>query len=243
VNGDVDDQPKNLACKLDGVGRRSLPSDVPEAVAAVAPAARRGSRADYFPNFTVRTHEGKRSGSHDDLIWGKIVVINMMYADCTGICPAMTENLLKVQRALEPRVGRDIFMYSDHAAAQGRHAGGAEDLRRTSWGRTRMAVPHGGPARSRSSGAAWGSSIRIRRSIATQANHTGVVRFGNEAMDSWGRVRRSAPLSRSSRRSCGWTCAATGGRLKPSRRARALICSRGSRCAGDAGGAEGAGVR
>jgi len=164
----------------------ALAVDVPEAVAAVAPAARRGPRADYFPNFTVRTHEGKRVRFYDDLIWGKIVVINMMYADCTGICPAMTENLLKVQRALEPRVGRDIFMYSitlrpkddtpavlktyveHHGVGPGwqfitGRPGEIEILRR------RLGFVDPDPALDRDT-----------------ANHTGVVRFGNEAMDSWG---------------------------------------------------------
>jgi protein SCO1/2 len=46
------------------------------------------------------------------LIKDKIVTINFMYADCEGICPGITANLVKVQHALGARVGRDIFMYS-----------------------------------------------------------------------------------------------------------------------------------
>ncbi len=35
-----------------------------------------------------------------------------MYAKCEGICPGITTNLVKVQRMLGARVGKDIFMYS-----------------------------------------------------------------------------------------------------------------------------------
>jgi len=71
-----------------------------------------GPRAKYFPNFLMRTHEGKEVRFYDDLIHGKHVVINMMYAECQGLCPTMTANLVKVQELLKDRIGKDIFMYS-----------------------------------------------------------------------------------------------------------------------------------
>src|SRR5687768_3477166 len=85
------------------LGSRNLP-------AQGRPAA--GPRAGYFPNFLVRTHDGREIRFYDDVIRKPIVAINMMYADCAGICPRMTANLVAVQRALGARVGRDIFMYS-----------------------------------------------------------------------------------------------------------------------------------
>jgi protein SCO1 len=69
-------------------------------------------RDRYFPNVELMTHEGKKVHFYDDLIQNKIVVINFMYADCQGICPTITSNLLKAQKILGKRVGRDIFMYS-----------------------------------------------------------------------------------------------------------------------------------
>jgi protein SCO1 len=66
----------------------------------------------YFPNVFLRTHEDKSVRFYDDLIKGKIVVINFMYTGCGDICPGMTQNLVDVQRILGERVGRDIFMYS-----------------------------------------------------------------------------------------------------------------------------------
>jgi protein SCO1 len=76
--------------------------------AAVAP----GPRADYFPNFTLYNQHGKPVRFYDDLIRGRIVMVNMFYASCDGICPGMTTNLLKVQKLLGKRVGQDVFMYS-----------------------------------------------------------------------------------------------------------------------------------
>ncbi|MDQ1707404.1 MAG: hypothetical protein QOJ88_615 [Pyrinomonadaceae bacterium] len=74
--------------------------------------SREKTREHYFPNFELTTHEGRKVKFYDDLIKDKIVVINFMYANCEGICPAITMNLKQVQKLLGPRVGRDIFMYS-----------------------------------------------------------------------------------------------------------------------------------
>src|SRR5438128_2675657 len=71
-----------------------------------------GPRALYFPNVLLRTHENKTVRFYDDLVKGKIVLINFMYAKCEGLCPRQTANLVQVQQALGKHVGRDIFMYS-----------------------------------------------------------------------------------------------------------------------------------
>jgi protein SCO1/2 len=75
-------------------------------------ASREATQARYFPNVELTTHEGKKVRFYDDLIKDKIVVINFMYAQCEGICPGITANLVKVQKILGDRIGRDIFMYS-----------------------------------------------------------------------------------------------------------------------------------
>lgn len=67
---------------------------------------------DYFPDVVLRTHEGKEVRFYEDLIKGKAVMINFMYARCEGICPGNTANLRKVQRLLGDAVGSKIFMYS-----------------------------------------------------------------------------------------------------------------------------------
>jgi protein SCO1/2 len=65
-----------------------------------------------FPNVVLTTHEDKQVRFYDDLIKDKIVVINFMYANCEGVCPGITMNMAKVQKALGSRVGREIFFYS-----------------------------------------------------------------------------------------------------------------------------------
>jgi protein SCO1/2 len=56
-------------------------------VAAAAPRAARaqaGPYADRFPNLVLKTHEGKHVRFYEDLLRGKVVVINFMYVTCTA---------------------------------------------------------------------------------------------------------------------------------------------------------------
>lgn len=68
--------------------------------------------AAYFPNTVLYTQDNKPVHFFDDLLKGKTVLINFMFTTCTGICPPMTANLLKVQAYLGERVGNDINMIS-----------------------------------------------------------------------------------------------------------------------------------
>lgn len=78
---------------------------------AAAPVAQATGEAR-FPNVTLYTHEGKQVKFYDDLIRGKVVALNMMYAQCERTCPTSTANLRQVQKLLGERAGRDVFMYS-----------------------------------------------------------------------------------------------------------------------------------
>ena len=44
----------------------------------------------YIPNLPVVTHEGKTLRFYDDLIKGKIVLINFIYTSCQDVCPIAT---------------------------------------------------------------------------------------------------------------------------------------------------------
>jgi protein SCO1 len=79
--------------------------------AATPPLSQRGGAA-YFTNAELHVHDGRTVRFYDDLVRGKIVLINFMYTACGDICPGMTQNLANVQKLLGDRVGRDIFMYS-----------------------------------------------------------------------------------------------------------------------------------
>src|SRR5437879_12507526 len=74
--------------------------------------ARERIHQQYFPDVTLRTQDNKKVRFYEDLIKNKIVTINFFYAKCEGVCPGITANLVRVQRLLGERVGREICMYS-----------------------------------------------------------------------------------------------------------------------------------
>ena len=142
-------------------------------------------RDRYFPNVVLTTHEGKKVRFYDDLIKDKIVLINCMYAKCDGVCPGITANLVRVQRALGARVGRDIFIYSISLKPE-------ED--------TPMMLRH--YAQMHHVGPGWlfltGNPADIellRRRLgftnpdpkldADKTQHIGMVRYGNEPLQLW----------------------------------------------------------
>jgi protein SCO1 len=65
-----------------------------------------------FTNAVLRTHDNKEVKFYDDLIRGKQVMINMMYADCHGACPLVTTVMKRTYRDLKDRMGKDLFFYS-----------------------------------------------------------------------------------------------------------------------------------
>jgi protein SCO1/2 len=74
--------------------------------------AKKGPRADYFPNYTLTTHENKQVKFYDDLMAGQTVMVNFMYTNCEATCPLSTMNLKKVYKALGEKVGGDVKMLS-----------------------------------------------------------------------------------------------------------------------------------
>lgn len=148
-------------------------------------AARPGPRARYFPNSTVQTHTGKKLRFYDDVVRGKVVVFNMMYSACTGICPSSTANLLQVQEALGKRLGKDIFMYSMTLQPQFDTPEVLQEYVK------RYSI---GPGWTFLTGKPAEMDV-IRRKLgffnddpsidADLLNHTGMVRAGNESLDRW----------------------------------------------------------
>ena len=66
----------------------------------------------WFTNVLMQTHEGRTVRFYDDLLKGKVAMINFMFTECDGVCPGVMQNLTDVQALLGDRVGRDVFMYS-----------------------------------------------------------------------------------------------------------------------------------
>jgi protein SCO1 len=143
-------------------------------------------RERYFPNVILTTHEGKSVRLYDDLIKDKVVVMNFMYTSCGNICPLVTENLVKVQKILGPRMGHDVFFCSftlDPAHDTPQVLKDYSRLHRT------------GPGWAYLTGSASLMEMLRRRLGFTdpdpekdkdKENHIGNIRYGNEPRLLWG---------------------------------------------------------
>ncbi|HJT28635.1 MAG TPA: SCO family protein [Pyrinomonadaceae bacterium] len=143
-------------------------------------------RQRYFPNLVLTTQEGKKVKFYDDLVKDKIVVFNMFYAKCEGICSPVTRNLVRVQNLLGDRAGKDIFFYSfslkpkeDTVPALKHYAemhkvkpgwlfltGSADDMELL---RRKLGFVDPDPALDKDT-----------------SNHIGVLKYGNEPLQRWG---------------------------------------------------------
>jgi protein SCO1 len=65
-----------------------------------------------FPNVPLFTQDGTPVLFYDDLIKGRVVLINFFFTSCPLICPRTTANLMKVEAALGDRLGRDVRIIS-----------------------------------------------------------------------------------------------------------------------------------
>lgn len=93
-----------MLCLLSSAQR---PSAVAPPVGSATPWGR-----DYFPNTLLTDQDGQTLRFFDDLIAGKVVVINFIFTGCGDSCPLETARLRQVQKLLGERVGQDIFFYS-----------------------------------------------------------------------------------------------------------------------------------
>lgn len=146
-----------------------------------------------IPDVEVWSHNGRKARFYEDLVRGRVVTINVMYTACGDTCPLVTQNLRAVQELLGDRVGRDLFMYSitlqpeletpeilaDYAA-QHEVGPGWEFLT-------------GAPA----------DITRLRRALGYRSpdpeadvlldEHTGMLRYGNDALDRWAHAAALLP--------------------------------------------------
>ena len=66
----------------------------------------------YFPNLPVVNQDGKTLRFYDDLIKGRIVVVNFIYTSCVDLCPIETARLAEVKEKLGDIVRSDISFIS-----------------------------------------------------------------------------------------------------------------------------------
>ena len=139
-----------------------------------------------LPNVPLVTHDGKRVQFSDDVIKDRIVAINLMYAECEGVCPTITMNLVKAHAILRERTTTPVRFCSLtvkpesdtpeklKAYAEMHHADGdwlfltgdADDVELL---RRRLGFVDLNP-----------------KVDKDKAGHSGVVRYGNEPLALWG---------------------------------------------------------
>ena len=167
-----------LGAAASAAGLLALPH-AREAGASPDPARER-IRQRNLPNVPLVTHEGEPVRFYDDLVKDRVVAINMIYTSCKTSCPLTMANLVRVQKLLGERMGRDIFMYSitldpkvDSVEVLGDYAKGFE----TGKGWKLLTGKPGDIQNLRRRLGFLGSN---RETDLDKDFHTGTVRYGNE---------------------------------------------------------------
>lgn len=65
-----------------------------------------------YTNAVLRDQNDNELKFYDDLIRGKQVLVNFMYAECKGACSITTQRLKTIYDAVKDRMGKDLFFYS-----------------------------------------------------------------------------------------------------------------------------------
>jgi len=160
------------------------PGPAPRRWAQVAP--REQIRRRYFPDVPLLTHDGREVRFYDDLIKDKMVLINFMYATCTGTCPTVMHNLDRVRTILGDRVGRDIFIYSLTLKPREDTVPVLAEYARMHGLKPGWSLLTGKPddlERLRHTLGFYDSNPELDRDTS---NHIGIVRYGNEPLMRWG---------------------------------------------------------
>lgn len=66
----------------------------------------------YFTDVPLVTENGDQVRFYSDLLKDKVVVINMFFGTCQGICPVSSAVLSSLQGRLGDRLGKDVFLLS-----------------------------------------------------------------------------------------------------------------------------------
>jgi protein SCO1 len=81
-------------------------------IAAASATAQSPWGKDYFPNVTLTTETGKKVKFYDDVLHGKVVVVNFIFTKCGDVCPLDTAQLKRVSEILGNKMGKSVFFYS-----------------------------------------------------------------------------------------------------------------------------------
>jgi cytochrome oxidase Cu insertion factor (SCO1/SenC/PrrC family) len=97
---------------VDGNDPNAIRDALVNAAGPAAKADATDAARSYMQNPLLRTQDDRPVYFFDDLLRGKIVLINFVLTTCQDICPIVTANLARVQELLGDKVGRSINMIS-----------------------------------------------------------------------------------------------------------------------------------
>jgi protein SCO1 len=100
----------NIWTRVDGT---AAPSKIVDVLSAAAESALRVQRAaNYFGNTEVVDQDGKHLRFYDDLLKGKVVIIDTFFTQCEASCPRMSGVLAGIQGRLGSRLGEEVNLIS-----------------------------------------------------------------------------------------------------------------------------------
>jgi protein SCO1/2 len=172
--------------------RADSPSQAAPHKFAPALSGRESLRQRYFPNVVLTTSEGRKVRFYDDLLKDKIVVINLMYADCQGVCPVITANLKRVRRFLRDEINHDIFFYSltlkpeEDSPKKLREYAGMHNIHDPHW-----LFLTGKPDEVDMLRHSLGFADPNPEVDKDKSRHSGMLRYGNEPTSIWGTCQGS----------------------------------------------------
>jgi len=66
----------------------------------------------YFTNVELVNQDGETMRLYQDLLKDKVVVIDTIFTECTGICPVMSKTFQRIQDHVGERLGEDVHLIS-----------------------------------------------------------------------------------------------------------------------------------
>jgi protein SCO1/2 len=178
----------SLAALAPLAGTAASSNDTKPALSSNDPAqqlARKRVQELHLPNVPLITHEGNRVRFYDDLLKDKIVSINFFYAHCDDICPVVMPNLVKVQKILGNKIGREMSMYTITLKPQEDTVSVIRDYRKKLHAGAGWTFFTGTPEDIESVRKGIGFSYPDPKIDGDKTQHIGNVRYGNEALMLW----------------------------------------------------------
>jgi cytochrome oxidase Cu insertion factor (SCO1/SenC/PrrC family) len=156
---------------------------------ALAWCLRPGKPAEgHFPNVVLVNQDNQRVHFYDDLIRGKLVVINFMFTSCESLCPRTTGNLVKVQNLLGDRLGRDVHMISISVDPANDTPASLKKYTQTFQVKPGWQFVTGSRADIELIRQKLGVYEKDKEKDADKNQHTGMLIYGNEATGRWNKV-------------------------------------------------------